>query len=586
MGPVLCLGLLGIVGGCEDVLSRDSTLNLRQQIIESTRRQINNAGDAEVRVVETTGDRSYLEENPERIEMLDETSGPRRNLASDIDLGPGLDGQTGDEMYLSLAEVVRIAVRNNIDLKLARLAPASSEAQLAAAEAVFDAVFFAQGAFVKTDQPQAQFANVVGGTVFPIGQPAQIVDSANLTTGIRKPLDTGGQIQISAALDQQNNKTPGQLFVPDPSYTSTLSLQITQPLLRSFGSYVNRSQILLTENAHRLDLLAFHNQLLSTAGDAEELYWRLVQARHNLAIQQRFYERTVETRDGVQQRQAFDASPIQHGQSETRVGEQRESVIRARQAVRDISDQLKAVMNDPRLPLSGEHVLIPTDQPVEAPVEYNLLDSVTTALRKRPDIRAALLSIDSTSIQMAVADNQRLPILNINAQMDYRGLDGNPGNSVDRLVDADFITYLIGAQFEQPIGNRAAEANYRASRIQRQQAVLQYQQGAQLVVQALKRAMRDMRSSFQLIDVARASRRAAAEALRAIDERGQIIEALTPEYLEVKLNAQQRLALAETREIQAMVDYNIGVARVHQFTGTLLERNQIELAWPEGMFND
>jgi outer membrane protein TolC len=212
---------------------------------------------------------------------------------------------------------------------------------------------------------------------------------------------------------------------------------------------------------------------------------------------------------------------------------------------------------------------------------------VTTALRHRPELRQALLEIDDASIRQRVADNQRLPDLTLNAQMQYRGLDGKLDEAYDELSEADFIDYLVGAQFEQPIGNRAAEAQFRQARLARQQAVLGYKRAVQEVVLEVKTALRDVETSFELIAVTRAARRAAAENLRALLEREEKGEALTPEFLlDLKLNTQQRLADAEIRELQAIVDYNISISRLYQATGTLLERNQIEFAWPQDMFEE
>jgi outer membrane protein TolC len=61
--------------------------------------------------------------------------------------------------------------------------------------------------------------------------------------------------------------------------------------------------------------------------------------------------------------------------------------------------------------------------------------------------------------------------------------------------------------------------------------------------------------------------------LEAQEEAGA---ALTPEFLDLKLRRQEALANAETREIQAVVDYNVAISAYYQAMGTLLERNGIQ----------
>lgn len=571
------------LAGCADPLSRDSTEDLRRSIIEANRREVAAAGDTpDIEVRQPESD-SHLEGKPERIEQLDEMSGPEALEDVPIDVGTGLAGDPSQTVAMSLEHAVRIAVRNNLDLQLAYLRPAISETQIVAAEANFDATFFSEVSFQNVDRPQP-------GTIFgnqPIGSDITKRRLVNLVTGVRQPLETGGQVGISTGFDYTNNNTPGFQQVPDPALQSNLRINIDQPLLRNFGAPVNRAAIMVRRNAHRRDVLEFYSQMLETIFQVERTYWNLFFARRRLAIQQRLLERTIDTRDTLLERARYDVNPVQMAQAQSFVEQRRSEVIRARQELRDINDQLKRLLNSDRFPVAGETLIVPSDDPIEARARYNLLDAVTTALRERPEVRQALLDIDDASIRMAVADNQRLPLLNLNAQIQYSGLDGDLGQSYQELGEAGFIDYIVGGQFELPIGNRRAEAEFRRSRIERRLSVTQYQRVVQQVTLGVKQALRELRTSWELIGANREARRAAAEFLRALIERERTGEALTPEFLlDLKLNAQQRLAEAELREVQSIINYSVAVAALWRNTGTLLERNQIEMTWPEGMFAD
>lgn len=579
---MLAVALIAVTG-CNDPLSRDSTDDLRRQVIEAHRRQLADLAEADPTPLAPGKSDSYIdseyiarEANQIDGKSIDEWSGPGSYRAASLDIGTGLDGQASGTAMLTLEQAVRLTVRNNLDVALARLAPAVSEAELARAEAIFDAVFFTNVSGGNVDQPR--IVPIVGG--IPVSTAVTQSDTASLETGIRKPLETGGQVTVSTSLDYSNNKTPGFGAAPDPGYTSNVFLGFEQPLLRNFGTAINRAQIALTANAHQRDVLALQDQLLQSVADVEVAYWNLSFARYRLAIQQQLLKLTIETRDKIKKRQEFDASPIQRAQSQAFVDSRRQSLIRARQDVREASDELKRLMNDPSLPVSGETLLVPADEPVDAALTYSLLDEVTTALNKRPQVRQALINIDDSSIRQKVADNQRLPILNLNASVNYHGLDDRATQSYNRIADGEFIDYIVGGQFEAPIGNRAAEADFRRTRVQRQIAVVQYQQAAQSAVVSVKAALREIDASYEVINHARASRRSFAENLRALlvlEEEG---EALTPEFLQLKLDTQQRLADSETSELQSVINYNIALARLHEATGTLLERNQIDFESP------
>ena len=198
-------------------------------------------------------------------------------------------------------------------------------------------------------------------------------------------------------------------------------------------------------------------------------------------------------------------------------------------------------------------------------------------MQNRPELQLALLQIKDASIRHRVADNSRLPELNLNASINFNGVSTrDAGNAYDSLEQDDFIDYLIGGQFEVPIGNRGPEAQYAQRRLERRQATIVYQEMAQEIVLEVKQALRDLLTSYQLMGSTRSSRLAAADNLRAIEVQEDAGVALTPEFLvDLKLRAQERLANAETQENRSLAAYNNALAALYQAMGTLLDRNHI-----------
>lgn len=587
-----------ILGACAPHPLEKSSLDLRQRVMAAQQKQLEAVGDPGERTPQSVTGDSYLNKDPQRIEQLDKLSGFRTYLEKPLDVGVGLDGQVSGTVAMSLRYAIETAIKNNTDMKLARLQPVISDAQLVAAEAAFDPVLFATGQFGKVDRPQPDriiTSDPDGPGPFPptsttVGVNSQVADTATFTTGIRQLLVTGGTITASTGFEYSKNNTPGVNLSPDPAWSTNVTLGLEQPLLRNAGVDVNRAQIAISRNARSRDALNLHAQTLNTVAQVEQAYWELYYARVQLAIQRQLLQRTIDTRDLIMQREKLDVTSVQKAQAQGFVDARRGDIILAQRLVRDTSDRLKRLLRDPNLPLSSEALIVPIDQPIELSVSYKLLDALGTALQHRPETREALLNIDDASIRQRAADNARLPILNLIAQLQYNGLNdegGNLGGSYGRLTDADYIEYIIGAQFEAPIGNRAAEATYQRFVVEKQAGVIQYMRASEEVLQSVKSSLRDLDATYVLIGVAREERRSQAEWLRTIEAREKTIEGLTPEFvLDQKLRAQQILANAELREAQAIRDYNVSLMRLYLSTGTLLEQNQIDVVWPEGMFND
>ncbi|MEM0915677.1 MAG: TolC family protein, partial [Planctomycetota bacterium] len=257
-------------------------------------------------------------------------------------------------------------------------------------------------------------------------------------------------------------------------------------------------------------------------------------------------------------------------------------VIRARRDIRETSDQLKRLIDSPDLPLTSETVVIPTDRPIDAPLSFSLADAIRSALVNRPELQQALLDIDDASVRQRVADNARLPLLDLAATVGLAGISGEGiGEAYSDLTQTDFIDYLLTASLEVPIGNRSAEALFDQRLLERQRSVIAYQSIAEDVLLDVKSSLRTMLTNYQLISATQAARLAAADTVRSIDEQVEAGVALDPTFLNFKLDAQERLADAETQEIQALIDFNNAVTGVYAATGTLLERNRIALDdWP------
>lgn len=572
---LLLIGVLVVLGGCPSPLTRTTDEQLRDQMLNSYRRQI--GAIAEGPIIELQhGQSSVLDDlETDQLEELEQMSGWRTYEDMPLELGPDLEGSTDPQVVeITLQRAVELAVQNNLNLQVARLRPAIAQTQVTRAEAVFDAVFFTNANYGKLDTPQPT------GAIPGLSGNVQS-EQFELETGIRKQLVSGGTATVETIISR-NEQVPSINSVPR-DYDADVLLSLEQPLLRGFGSDVNRAEIVIRQNERRIDVENLRSDLIELSAAVEEQFWRLFFAKQQLRIQLRLLERTIEDRDRLKARRPFDVSPVEVTEANSFVQRTRSDVIRARQALRVESDNLKRLINAPELPVTGETLLLPVDTPSTEPIQFSLLDAVESALRNRPELQVALLDIRNASVRQRVADNARLPLLDLAATVTFNGLSTNDAwDAYDNIGEGDFIDYILGAQFEMPIGNRDAEALYTQRLLERRGFILLYRDRAQEVVVEVKIALRDILSSYELIDSNYAFRLAAADNLRALEEKEEAGEALTPEFINLKLQAQQRLAEAELEEVRAQTDYNNAIAELYRSIGTLLERNGIAFSDPEG----
>lgn len=557
--------------GCAGPLHRSLEEQLREQLTTASRTYTDSVADAEPIQIMHVPSEVEAELTPEHRAELEQIGGPHAHAGKELQLGRDLMGATDvRQVAISLRHALHEAARNNLDVNVARMQPAIREATITQAEAVFDLIYFANFDVNQLDTPLPRTTPGLGA----FGSSRD--ESGIFSTGLRKPLASGGQLTLSTGIDR-NFRDPS-FFAVNTYYTTNITMSLAQPLLRGFGEDVNLAQIELTRNARASDVQELRRQLAQVIQDTETAYWNLVLARQQLLIRQKLLERTLLDRDRLVARKRHDVTPVEITVANSFVEQRRADIIRARNLLRSSSDSLKRLVNSSDLNVADETILVPVDVPVEVAASHSILDAVTTALRKRPEIQQVLLNIQDASVRQRVADNARLPQLDIAATMRINGVGGDPSDSYDLVTDADFIDYLVGLQFEVPVGNRQAEALYRQRELERRTAVIAYQNVAQQIVVDVKTSMRNTIDAFELIDANRGARLASADNMRALKARMDAGEAMTAEFLDLRMRRMETLADDEEREMQALTGYQIAVSRLYQAMGTLLVRNSIDFS--------
>lgn len=561
--------LAATAGGCETPIGDGSDRLLRQSVIESARRELGDVRQVPQSFTTTRGDSvKALGIKPEIMTELETMAGP--GLTTDKPtLRPNILGKETKVRMVSLQRAILLAVDNNLSVQFARLSPAISEAQLVAADAAFDWVFFSNLNYNSLDQPRN---NSLSGR-----NPFQ-ADQVESQIGLRRSMISGGQLTVQQELGYLHNDEGFQS--PNPSSSAAVTLQLDQPLLRGFGSDVALAEVRLQRNAERTQIAALRRELIKQVSDTERQYWQLVRAHKELQISQRLLVRGEDTHKQVKGREQLDATPSQIASAAARVEQRKADVIRADTALRQASDRLKTLINDPDTPVGSEILLLPADDAVDAPLTFSPLEAVESALTQRPEIEQSILSIDDASIRRVVQDNARLPRLDLRFQMRFQDLDRNMGRAFTSELDGNFVDYVTSLVFEQPIGNRRAEADFRRRTLERQQAVISYRNTVQQILLELLTAMRNAVTNYELIDQTKASRVATSEELRALLVEKATIRGFTVERLNIELNAQERLAQAERDEVNAVITYNTSISDLWAAMGRTLERNRIAFKVP------
>lgn len=245
--------------------------------------------------------------------------------------------------------------------------------------------------------------------------------------GIQQSFSTGTTLGL-----QYNNirqTTNGSRVDYNPYTNASLGITFDQPLLQGFGSALNRRYLRIAKNDQKISDTLFRLQCSNTVSAVIRLYWDLVSLNEDLKVKRQALELAQQlATNNRSQVEVGTLAPIEVVRAQAEVARARQDLTNAESLVLQQEVILKNVLSrtgssDPRL--ASAHI-IPTDQitiPAEEPVRP-LQDLIETALKSRPDLNMARLQYDNSQISYQGARNALLPSIDVVAGLTNNALAG------------------------------------------------------------------------------------------------------------------------------------------------------------------
>lgn len=453
-------------------------------------------------------------------------------------------------MELSLADVRAAVLANNLDLRTVLVDPAIASANLSAEEAKFQGVFFAE----YDRNNNSLFADLVQG------EPA---DSDSFNAGFKLPLATGGSISLSSPL---NRGAKGLSFGgSDDDWLAAASLSMSQPLLRGAG---------IDANTHSIRVAAWQGQIADTRtkleairilANADKAYWNVYSAYRELGVRRAQYETAVQQLERARRRvQQGDAPEIEVVRAESGVGRTLEQIIVADANLRIRQRALKRLMNRSDLPVSGDTPITPKSEANPVALTLDGAKLSEQALANRMELLELELRLAIDTSEIGFRRNAALPLFVLDYGYNLQGTGSEASNAYGNLGNDD--SFDVGLRAEIPLGNDVLESRVNAAILQRVQRLATREARRLAIRTEVFDALDNLAQSWQRILAARLEALLAARALVA-EERQFDVGLRT--IVEV-LDANARLADAQSREVAALASYQIALVDIAFATGTSL----------------
>ena len=462
---------------------------------------------------------------------------------------------------LSIETVRRVALENNLGLRASFIEPSIANEQLNIERSRFESLF--SGNFFATSRETSLDSS---SPVPNASAPVASIDGYTANLQLNVPLRTGGEVEIALPTVFNDPDVDGV----DNFQDTSVSFSYTQPLLRNAGRRIAETPIEIARLQTDQEVARARLTAIQTLASAEAAYWDFYAASAALDVRYQQYQRALELERKARRLAQVDVvSDIEVTRSESGVARSVEGIIIAETERRTTQRSLKRIMNDSNLPVGDSKNLLAVTEPSPIFETADRGPILASAKENRQELVDLQLQLSVSELSELFNKNQLKPVLDFEANTTF----ADSGDSLGDSIGSEFTSWQIGANISIPLGNRAAKARYRQSRLQSQLSAAQLATQTQIIEQEVLDELDRLEQSWQRIIAAQSEVQLAARTYEA-EERQFLAGVRTSTDV---LESLDFLAEAQLREVQSLSFHERQKVALALATGTLLGKGQVSI---------
>lgn len=492
----------------------------------------------------------------------------------------------GTNDHLSLEEYMQRVVDYNESVQARLLGFHAARRQRTAEMGAFEPALVTSAEFVDRRQPNTDpetritnwVQNTINGNEDRDFYPDIYEENTwRLSSAVEVRTPLGTRVQLGVFGDDIYRNAPITSDNPQEGYQTRWGLTVEQPLLKGFGFAANLASLRMAARQSEIAFQDYRRELMTVVAEAELAYWDLYYAQEELKL----------SRESVQlaqtlledSRASFDAgrgAKLDVLEAEAglalRRSRERESFQKQVNAMNNLASYFGGV------PREYQVGYIVTDSPESKEVESVYDEIKLTASSMNPDLLKAKIQTEQERIRLGYAKNQRLPEVNLKADMGSSGFGRWWEESWEDLKSYDFPLWSVGVVVRVPLWgdvrgvNEKRAANMRLMRAERTEASLftQVQVGCDTAAQRIDANYTTARSMESVVDFR----------VSLLDTRMQSRDVGRMDARSV-LEAEQELFAARLEQLQSEIDYQRSLLELQLISGSILQLRNLEVDYGE-----
>lgn len=461
---------------------------------------------------------------------------------------------------VTLDQAIERALEKNLDIQRLRLEPQMQDYTLQAARANFRPTLNANYSYRNSSSQST--SQLDGG--------ARVTNQSNtLGTSMSQRLPWQGG-QVSFNFNNSRTATDSAFSTRNPSYSSNLSFQYTQPLLAGRTIDSQRNSLRTGEIQKNIVDSQLQAQIENIKNQVRVRYWALRQSIEAIEIQRRSLELSNrQLADSRVKVEVGTMAEIDLVQQESQIANGEQALLAAEVAWRNAEIAFKRLLVDSTSDEFFQATIVPVDQVSFAVTEVNIPEAINKAIEERTDIVQARQQIRISELNLELSQNNIKPSLGFTASYQLQGVGGNQYqrsglggtpvlidesgyfDALRSIAGLDTPTWQLSLNFSKPLGLSAAKANHMRSQLSLEQQKTQLKNTELTIATAVTTAGLDVQSTYKQLLAAQKSREAAERTLEAGLTRFSVGMITNFEVIQL----QNSLTSARNSELSATIRY-------------------------------
>jgi outer membrane protein TolC len=488
----------------------------------------------------------------------------RDGRAIQLEGKPYVAAPTEPNVEFSLQQVIQIALADNKELQISKLAPEAAKLNQSISRTAYDPTLFSDAGYFDTNRPVQSLLDT--GRPGSEGDDSLLEEGWDAQAGLRQPIPTGGDVSLLYEADHLDSNS--DLTIPNPQYTSRVRFELRQSLLKGFADPAKKSSIELSDISYSQATAEFQQSVNDVLRELALYYWRY-KYYHQL---EQISIAAVEDVETILQRleTRFDqglANQLDLDRTVASLQDKKLRLLADRKLAQTTLNQLKEVIGiSPRSELFLLD-FIPSEPFLETVTLPERTVMLETAETRRGEISRANQAVSAATVRLKLARHLQLPTLDARTSYALNGLGEDFSGAFDGSMTSDHPSWDVGLFLEWPIGGRKASLEALKSNLDLRKEEINYLKTLEQVAYEVNTYLGDVKLSE--VEISTALK--AQEAYGRVLEHNQTLFELSRIDNRRLLDSQDDYYIAQRKYLNRLLDLNISFLRLQWSQGLMLE---------------